>query len=129
MGWREPGPPSRSQHGRWKEVDGGPARFRSVALCLGLLVVRLANPFRRRVQSVGPRDGRPGTPPTGRPRFRAGRRVRIERPAGNSGHSYMRLLLLIPVCLFAQTALERADEAFREGNFSRAEALARQAVA
>jgi tetratricopeptide (TPR) repeat protein len=41
----------------------------------------------------------------------------------------MRLLLLIPVCLFAQTALERADEAFREGNFSRAETLARQAVA
>ena len=43
----------------------------------------------------------------------------------------MRVLLLIPVCLFAQTAplLERADEAFREGNFSRAETLARQAVA
>ena len=43
----------------------------------------------------------------------------------------MKTLLLIPVCLFAQTAplLERADEAFREGNFSRAETLARQAVA
>jgi Flp pilus assembly protein TadD len=47
----------------------------------------------------------------------------------------MRGLLLIPacfsVCLFGQTQplLERADEAFRNGNFSRAETLARQAVA
>ena len=43
----------------------------------------------------------------------------------------MKGLLLIPVCLFAQAVnlLERADEAFREGNFTRAETLARQAVA
>src|SRR5439155_5208321 len=38
----------------------------------------------------------------------------------------MKGLLLIPVCLFAQAVnlLERADEAFREVNFSRAETLA-----
>jgi tetratricopeptide (TPR) repeat protein len=41
------------------------------------------------------------------------------------------LLTFATVCLFAQTEalLERADQAFREGNLGRAETLARQAVA
>lgn len=41
------------------------------------------------------------------------------------------LLLFVAACLFAQTEalLERADQAFREGNLGRAETLARQAVA
>lgn len=44
----------------------------------------------------------------------------------------MRRLLLVSCsacCLFAQTLLERADEAFRQGDLNRAAALARKAVA